>query len=406
MHFSPALVLAVLPALAAAAPATAPRIGVPIPIARRASVRRAAGVADTAALKANVQKSLAKLQRGFAAYERNTGTPHPLSKSIRKRSTGADALTDGSEVLWYGQVAVGTPPVTYTVDFDTGSSDLFLPGSDCDQSCSGHTVYDPSNSSTSRDVGRRFELAYGDGSTVSGEQFVDAVSLAGLAAANQTLGAASTYSAGFAIGADPADGLLGMAFPALSVYDAAPFFQTLIAEGAVDSAVFAFKLAENGSELFLGGTNAALYSGNFTYVPVTQQAYWQVDVDGFDVDGQNVVRPSTAVVDTGTTGIVGDSMSVWSVYKGIEGSRYLDQGLYSVPCNLSTGISMTFGGQAFAIDAAAFNLGQVEEGSSDCVGGLMAEDGLGFWIAGDVFLRNVYTAFDVGNGRVGFATLA
>lgn len=33
--------------------------------------------------------------------------------------------------------------------------------------------------------------------------------------------------------------------------------------------------------------------------------------------------------------------------------------------------------------------------------------GIGFWIIGDVFLRNVYSAWDVDNGgRIGFADLA
>ena len=29
-----------------------------------------------------------------------------------------------------------------------------------------------------------------------------------------------------------------------------------------------------------------------------------------------------------------------------------------------------------------------------------------FWILGELFLQNVYTAWDVGNARIGFATLA
>jgi len=39
----------------------------------------------------------------------------------------------------------------------------------------------------------------------------------------------------------------------------------------VTSPVFGIKLASNGSELFLGGTNSKLYTGNFTWVPLTNQ---------------------------------------------------------------------------------------------------------------------------------------
>jgi hypothetical protein len=57
-----------------------------------------------------------KILRGFAIYEQNTGTPHPLAgPTIHKRATGADPLTDDAGYgLWQGSVAVGTPAVTYT----------------------------------------------------------------------------------------------------------------------------------------------------------------------------------------------------------------------------------------------------------------------------------------------------
>lgn len=61
-----------------------------------------------------------------------------------------------------------------------GSSDLFLPGKDCTENCEGHKVYDTGASSTSQDLGRRFTLGFGDGSSVQGEQFSDTVTIAGL----------------------------------------------------------------------------------------------------------------------------------------------------------------------------------------------------------------------------------
>ena len=64
---------------------------------------------------------------------------------------------------------------------------------------------------------------------------------------------------------------MGMAFESISVYGASPTFQTLISEGAVTASVFGFKFATSGSELFLGGTNSDLYTGDFTWVPLTTE---------------------------------------------------------------------------------------------------------------------------------------
>lgn len=131
-----------------------------------------------------------KFENGFAAYEANTGEPHPLADgfvpwptaNLTRRATGSagNALVDDDGELWQGTISVGTPPVTYTVDFDTGSSDLFLPGPSCTTNCKGHKKYQPSSSSTSADARQKFSLAYGDGSTVQGEQYTDTVSISGL----------------------------------------------------------------------------------------------------------------------------------------------------------------------------------------------------------------------------------
>jgi cathepsin D len=62
---------------------------------------------------------------------------------------------------------------------------------------------------------------------------------------------------------------MGMAFQSISGYKAPPLFQTLISEGVVTTQVFGFKFATSGSELFLGGTNSALYTGDFTWLSLT-----------------------------------------------------------------------------------------------------------------------------------------
>jgi cathepsin D len=64
---------------------------------------------------------------------------------------------------------------------------------------------------------------------------------------------------------------MGMGFQAISSYRASPVFQTLVAQGGPASAVFAFKLASSGGELYIGGTNPALYSPPISWASVTKQ---------------------------------------------------------------------------------------------------------------------------------------
>ena len=196
MYFLPATVLALLPIFTVASPVRqVPRAR--IGLTKHSNTMNSDGTINAANLRAQLAGATNKIQRGFVNYEKNTGQKHPLAGSSNsKRATGKDSLTDDSSQLWYGKINVGSPAVEYTgknnynsndilsnkypVDFDTGSSDLFLPGPGCGSTCSGHATYDPSKSTTSSNVGQSFSLQYGDGSTVSGKQYTDTVSIAGL----------------------------------------------------------------------------------------------------------------------------------------------------------------------------------------------------------------------------------
>ena len=208
-----------------------------------------------------------------ATSTRNTDRRSMLSRALFRRATAAAALTDENNgELWQGSITVGTPAQTYTVDFDTGSSDLFLPGPSCtSRYCKGHKKYTPASSSTSAKTTKTFTLRYGDGSSVTGTQYTDTVAIAGLAATGQALGAANTYSAGFAQPHFPPDGLLGMGYQTISVYNKPPVFASLVSQSKVTDPVFAFKLAKTGSELYLGGVNSDLYTGSFTFSAVSPQ---------------------------------------------------------------------------------------------------------------------------------------
>lgn len=329
----------------------------------------------------------------MAALERlRSRTTTANSGRVRSPSALLRLLSEVREPL--ALLGLAFTDTSYAVDFDTGSSDLFLPGKDCGDTCSGHTAYDTSKSSTAKDLGQQFTLKYGDGSTVNGEVFSDTVSIGGLTATNQSVGAAKQYSDGFASKQFSPDGLMGMAFEQISEYKAPPVFQSLVNDKQVGSAEFGFTLLESGSELYLGGVDKSKVSGDLTYTAVTTPGYWQIKFDGVKMSGGNSTgsgngtriinkRDSTdAIVDTGTTLVYGDSATVKGIYDKIPGAKDASatagQGLYTIPCSaVPDGITVSIEGKDFPISKDTFSLGPVSDGSSDCVGGFVADDSMG-----------------------------
>ena len=213
---------------------------------------------------------------GLLPDDLNHLAPAVDSLPLARRRQQAEPLTDEEgDVFWAGSITIGSNKQTFLIDFDTGSSDLWVPSTECtSKPCEGKHKYNAAASSSSVHKPGTFSIQYGDGSSVSGPVYTDTVSVAGVTAKGQYFSPVTTLSDSF--GDETLDGILGMAYRELSEFNEDQFFNSAQAQGAVPSGVFAFKLAKKGSELFLGGTNSRLYTGSIEYHGVVGRGFWQI----------------------------------------------------------------------------------------------------------------------------------
>lgn len=184
-----------------------------------------------------------------------------------------------------------------------------------------------------------------------------------------------------------------------------------MAQGAAPSGEFAFKLDQNGSELFIGGTNPALYTGDIEFHNVTSKlsGFWQIGGGSVSVGGKAVASDFEAVIDSGSTIISAPPAAAKAFWDAVEGAQVFDadQGLWAVPCAAVPEVAFSWGGKTWTISADeyvqfrecraasyrevanlwySFNAGLTDVGSTLCVGGLAGADlGLGesTWLLGD-----------------------
>ncbi|KAI0701567.1 aspartic protease [Cerioporus squamosus] len=389
--------------------------GVAIPLAKRGSLTKPDGRFDVAKANATRMQLQRKHRQNLISAERHLGLKglSTLSPDAfpHDRKRGGVALTDQEEdLLWSGTITIGTPPQKFSVDFDTGSSDLWVPSSKCSTCSRRHNAYNAALSSTGKLKNGTFSIHYADNSTSSGPIYTDKVTVGGVTVTGQFLSAVKTESSQLA--QEPTDGVLGLAWPSISDLNSDPFFFTAIYQSAVKEGAFAFKLASHGSELCIGGTNSKLYSGPIEYHPIISQDYWQIDNGSVSLNGTAVSSGFKTIIDSGTTLMGARAPVVEEFYARINGSRQDPElnGYYSFPCDPVPKVSFNWGGRDWEINASDFNLGESGE-PGQCVGALVPLDlgprvGDDVWLLGDTFMKNVYSVFSVEKKSIGFAELA
>ncbi|XP_038608802.1 napsin-A [Tachyglossus aculeatus] len=340
-----------------------------------------------------------------------SGSPQPHNEPV------LEPLTNYLDAQYFGEIGLGTPPQRFSVVFDTGSSNLWVPSRHCsffNLACWLHHRYDSSASSSFRPNGSHFAIRYGTG-RLDGFLSQDTLTIGKLKGKAVPFGEA-VHQPGLVFILAHFDGILGLGYPALAAGGAQPVFDALLEQGLLDAPIFSFYFnrdpsGEEGGELVLGGKDPDHYMGELHFLNVTRKAYWQIQMDEVAVGPQLTLCKGgcQAIVDTGTSLITGPKPEIRALQRAI-GALPVFGGEYVVPCESLPSlpvVSFHLGGVWFNLTAEQYVLKITSLGTSVCLSGFLGLDipppAGPLWILGDVFLGPHYTVFDRQLDHVGLA---
>lgn len=263
-------------------------------------------------------------------------------------SYSSQDVTRGNNILYGGltssfeyfiPILIGNPPQMFTVQIDTGSTSLAVPGSDCflykspstKTSCSCSTGYYDGlyniNESISgysinctesqcmktctSDGKCSFILKYGDGSFISGSLVTDTVSI-GSFSVNAKFGNIQKESLSFSqLSCPPSpklqavrDGIFGLAYQALDPNNGDDIFGKIVKKYNIPN-LFSMCLGSDGGLLVLGGVEDSLHLSAPNFAKITTPLYYSISVSNVLINGEALsLTPSsfkTSIVDSGTT---------------------------------------------------------------------------------------------------------
>lgn len=354
--------------------------------------------------------------------------PIPADVTVSSPPNADNSLAldiEGNDVGYLATVQIGTPPRDFLILMDSGSADFWVGSEQCQtivtqsggqagQDCGNHNFLGTKSSSSFQDSNTQFEVTYGTGQ-VSGNIIQDDIVLAGLKLQAHTFGVATGESVEFSSSDTSFDGLMGLAQSTLSNQKTLTPVEALAKQGLIAEAITSYKiprLADNKADgvITFGGVDQSKFDAAtlVTLDNVNTQGFWEANMDGVTVGGQDVgLKGRTAILDTGTTLIVAPANDAAAIMQQINGSGQLQDGSFTIPCQTTQQVALSFGGTEFAIDARDLAFSPLNNANGDCLAGIQAGNigGNTEWLVGDVFLKNAYFSHDVNKNTVSLAKL-
>ena len=314
-------------------------------------------------------------------------------------------LVDYYDLAYFGNITVGTPPQEFLVMFDTGSTTMWIQTDHADINNEVYDFgYDDAESSTVEYTCEYSNMNYMVG-FIEGDVVKDVVTVAGISVQDMAFIQAWDIQ-------DPtywmSVGLIGMAFPESASPNTDTFLELAQQQNKLEDPSFSWYTAGNNSMLVLGGVDPNYYTGQFQYFSLNpEEGRWWFDVDMITIGSQDFPHPHgeqfKAAVDTGTSTLRLPDF-VYHSFLDIAGLNaslvypqyYLDEVLPN--------ITLTIGYETLNIPPSVYMYADRHMEGYNYIGLRSTGDWKNLIILGDMFLRSVYTHFDYGNKRVGFAT--
>eukprot|EP00933_Yihiella_yeosuensis_P072421 TRINITY_DN80800_c0_g1_i1.p1 TRINITY_DN80800_c0_g1~~TRINITY_DN80800_c0_g1_i1.p1 ORF type:complete len:482 (+),score=123.84 TRINITY_DN80800_c0_g1_i1:104-1549(+) len=348
---------------------------------------------------------------------------------MRARSQQMHALQ------YYGEVKVGNPPQSFNVIFDTGSGQLLLPSRKCESNaCKKHKSFAEANSKTAIPIGwaddplKKAEsdddrdtsvIQFAMGSGV-GQYERDRICL-GTACSDADFVEMTEESDDPFLNAEW-DGVLGLA-QALSDHAEFNVFAKLAegagkGKGSMNKPVFAVYLGrkiEDEAEITFGDYKENRMETSLTWVPVSEEGYWQFQFTDVTIDGKPIglceqygkQRLCQGVLDTGSSLMMGpkgdlDKMLGHLNFKDDTEMECSDQKFPKLGFVIA---NKTFEMEADDYMDRVHNSKQAK-GKDTCWAHLMpiGDTGRGpVFVFGMPFMRAFYTVYDVKEKKIGIA---